>query len=167
MKKIIIAVAVVLVGILGYVFIDKINNEDMGKSTVISPSSTNESKNTAVSSENAGFVGKWEVAGNDFEYTTIVLGSDSSFVMNGYFVQNPDKPYEFTGSWSTSQKNGDNYLTLMLNTPTTVPTDVESIARYKSWGQEFVGDREVHLKITTNNGVSTFRYDGNLMLKAN
>ncbi len=160
MKKLIVAVAILLIGIVGYVFVARNIDKNNVKSKIPAPLVAGESRDV-------GLVGKWEVAGNDFEYTVLLLNSDGLFTLNGYFIQNPNKPYSFTGSWKSFQKDGEKYLNLILETPVKLPSTKEGIDTYKSWGQEFVGANEIHLKLTTNSSGVTFRYDGNLMLKTN
>jgi hypothetical protein len=160
MKKIIIIVTLLVIGGSAYFFVNRGMEENESK--VVAPTST-----SANEAKDVRLVGKWETAGNDFEYTSLTLDSDGSFDMNGYFVQYPDKPYVFTGSWKTSQNQNETYLNLVFDTQITVPSTNELVENYRSWGQEFLGNNEVQLKLAISSGEITFHYDGSLMLKKN
>lgn len=112
------------------------------------------------------FVGTWITAGNDFMYAELNLFETGEFKEKSYFVSNEKNIFNGTGSWKLTDKDNNKYLLLTYNQSIQSPKDEQMIEQYKGWGQEFIGNNQILLKITTDQYRTYFRYQGNLMLKS-
>jgi hypothetical protein len=128
---------------------------------------TSNPANTEVVDPNpASMVGIWEVGGNDFMYTEFNLLATGEFKEKTYSPANPKEIFNGAGTWKIIDEEGTKYLHLTYDQNINPPKNEQMLEQYREWGQEFIGDNQTLLKISTDQYVGTsFRYHGNLISK--
>ena len=157
-KKIFLGIALlIIVAIISYASVYYKNKETKTPNT---------GKVAEANPNPASMVGIWKVGGNDFMYTEFNLLATGEFKEKTYSPSDKEDIFNGTGTWKLTDKEGTKYLHLTYDQNINPPKDEQIIEQYEGWGQEFIGDNETLLKISTDQNVGTyFRYHGNLMLK--
>ena len=137
---------------------------------------------TMPESTSAQLVGTWKSEGNYSLYATINFLPNNNFNQKIYFmyeelitetdrnkdgkIDEQDKTVTEAGTWKVTESNNEKYLLLTYNKKITPPKDKETLGYYKEWGQEFIGDNQIKIKLTDEQSSNpSFRFEGYGMKK--